>query len=336
MFRKKRSRSAPAKPSGPWPDRPADDIPQIDLGAPVPFTSNLAHSPRGTYTKEDRDQDNYDRDMDFFETLFRAFYNTETGERDDRLGTGILYGLMSSDKKDYEYLIDTVTEDQIQALIDEGATSGRYRTTPQLYAPAEAMTQGDYWHLQNDRHVFDPTQFAKRMRRLVVNVTTQEHALTLAKALTHLFDDPDMGPLFHKLKVFLSTEPTGDDLAKNDKLVLYYLLGGNPGDFTDWMGEALLDHIAANLPPEAGKLVASPFYSRVAEAVSWSEEPEHHMPGAEGVSFTDSRAAAIKRVLDDADAEPVTSGEDLAKRVFRVFEEMGIPSLERHRHLDPS
>jgi hypothetical protein len=121
-----------------------------------------------------------------------------------------------------------------------------------------------------------------------------------------------------------------DEVAKNDKLVLYYLVGDDPGDRSDVVGDSLLTTVMKAMPEGHESFSVSPFYSRVATAVAWAEEAEHNMPGAKDVSFTDSRAEVIRSVIAQADSMP--DAQTLSILVARAMENAGISGDLPHRH----
>ncbi|TKK89596.1 hypothetical protein FDA94_09420 [Herbidospora galbida] len=368
-FKKKRSASAPVRPrarSGSAPEvripeadpveadsveadsveadpvevDPVGEVPPLrlwDVPQPAPLPGPASpRQPGETLTDADRRSVNYQRDLEFFQALWEVYYDGATGARDRSMSERMLYGLMSTDDplQDADYLREPLGEGTIAALASLGLQTSRFsvfsQDDPDLLQAAAA---GDYFHVANLQHPFDPARNARRARRLAVNVRSQETALTLAMGLTTLFGDAQVGPYFEKLKVFLSETPA-DSPVKTDKLMLYYLTAADAQDGgPDVVGDRLLTAINSLLPPGEGVMLTSPFYSRVATAVTWSEDAQHFMPGAEGMSFTDTRATLIREVLDTD--EPMPNPEALAQAVFDVFEVAGVPWNQRHRHTIP-
>ncbi|WP_062349254.1 hypothetical protein [Herbidospora yilanensis] len=362
-FKKKRGKSAPVRPQAgprprsgsapeartPEPD-PVDDLvddlvqPQEEVGdvpplrlwdvpEPAPLPGPASPRRQGeTLTDADRRSVNYQRDMEFFQALWEVYYDA-SGARDRSMSESMLYGLMSTDDplQEADYLRVPLEEGSIAALASLGLRNKSFVTFPQDNPDLQqAAAAGDYFHVANLQHTFDPGRNARRMRRLAVNVRTQEAALSLTAGLTTLFADEEVGPYFEKVKVFLSEAPA-ESPVKTDKLVLYYLTADDAQDGgPDVVGDRLLAAINSMLPPDQAVMLTSPFYSRVAEAVTWAEDAQHFMPGAEGMSFTDTRASLIREILDTDEAMPNAAA--LAEAVFDAFDVAGIPWNQRHRH----
>ncbi|GLX95353.1 hypothetical protein [Herbidospora sp. NBRC 101105] len=316
---------------------PVETVPQITTTTTRPtLTSARARSPRGSLDDETRVKLNYLRDLDFFHTLWEYFYDPRTGEiRPDR-NPKLVYGLMSADLTDQTYLATPIDPAEVQEFVDLGAQSTVYFCAPQEYEGdlETALILGDYLHVMNTVVFFKEADLHRRMRRLVVNVRSQQTALLLARKLSLVFADGEIGANFVKFKVLLQSTKT-DDPPKYDKLVLYYLVGDDPGDRSDVVGSRLLAKVRDGVPPGEGEMNMSPFYSRVAYFVGWAEEPKHNMPGGPtDDSFTQSRARIVQSVIESTPA--VGTSKELAVKVYQAIEGAGLPWKSPHRHEEPS
>lgn len=316
---------------------PVETVPQITTTTTRPtLTSARARSPRGSLDDETRVKLDYLRDLDFFNTLWEYFYDQRTGAlRPDRDPQRV-YGLMSADLTDQTYLATPIDPAEVQEFVDLGAETTVYFCAPQEYEGdlETALILGDYLHVMNTVVFFKEADLYRRMRRLVVNVRSQQTALLLARKLCMVFADGEIGANFVKFKVLLQSTTT-DDPPKYDKLVLYYLVGDDPGDRSDVVGSRLLATVRDGVPPGEGEMNMSPFYSRVAYFVGWAEEPKHNMPGGPtDDSFTQSRARIVQSVIEN---NPVVgTPKELAVRVYQAIEDAGLPWKSPHRHEDPS
>ncbi|WP_066366100.1 hypothetical protein [Herbidospora mongoliensis] len=316
---------------------PIETVPQITTTTTRPtLTSARARSPRGSLDDEMRVKLNYLRDLDFFNTLWEYFYDSQTGTlRPDRDPQRV-YGLMSADLTDQTYLATPIDPAEVVEFVDLGVQSTIYFCAPQEYEGdlKTALILGDYLHVMNTVVFFKDADLHRRMRRLVVNVRSQQTALLLARKLSLVFADEEIGASFVKFKVLLQSTKT-DDPPKYDKLVLYYLVGDDPGDRSDIVGSRLLAKVRDGVPTGEGEMNMSPFYSRVAYFVGWAEEPKHNMPGAPtDDSFTQSRARIVRSVIENT---PVAgTPKELAAKVYVAIEDAGLPWKSPHRHEDPS
>ncbi|GAB1823863.1 hypothetical protein [Herbidospora sp. RD11066] len=316
---------------------PIETVPQITTTTTRPtLTSARARSPRGSLDDEKRVQLNYLRDMDFFNTLWEYFYDSQTGVFRQNRNPQRVYGLMSADLTDKTYLATPIDPVEVEEFVDLGAQTTVFFCTPQEYPDdlRKALAMGDYLHVMNTLVFFKDADLHRRMRRLVVNVSSQQTALFLARRLSLVFADPEIGANFVKFKVLLQSTNT-DDPPKYDKLVLYYLVGDDPGDRSDVVGGKLLSKVKDGVPPGEGELNMSPFYSRVAYFVGWAEEPKHNMPGPPTEdSFTQSRARIVQSVIENTPV--VATPKELAAKVYIAIEAAGLPWTSPHRHEDPS
>lgn len=295
------------------------------------FTSAEALSPRLlALDDETRYAMNHRRNMELYETLWAYYFDPGTGSPNPDARPDMLYGLMSGDMDNTTYLAKPVEITDILDFVRRAESTGNCLVLAQNGDDlAEGLQRADYIHVINMRHRFDPRSFNRRMRRLVFNVGSQKAALELARALTPLFEHPQIGPLLVKFKMIVGVLPL-DEMVKNDKMVVYYLVGDDPGDRSDVIGDTLLTTVAKAMPEGLGGFAVSPFYSRVATFAAWAEEAEHHMPGKKETSFTDSRAEVVRSVI--AQAESMPDAQTLATLVFQAMEEAGIPGDMPHRH----
>ncbi len=314
-----------------------DTVPPITTmttTTPTPvFTSAQASSPRGTLDDQQRVKFSYLRDMEFFLKLWSHYYEPLTGKFRVGMNPQRVYGLMSGDTTDATYLKEPVDLAEVTEFAQLGADTTVYFCMAQNNDDlGAALVEGDYLHVMNTLVFFKDADLHKRMRRLVVNVRSQQTALFLARKLSLVFADPEIGANFVKFKLFLQAVKS-DDTPKHDKVVLYYIVGDDPGDGSDVVGSRLLSMVDVLIPPDEGLMTMSPFYSQVAYYVAWAEEPKHNMPGGTtDDSFTQSRARIVQSVIE---ANPVIdSAQDLAVQVYKAFTSAGIPWKSPHRHQD--
>ncbi|NUR90359.1 MAG: hypothetical protein HOY71_40310 [Nonomuraea sp.] len=167
-------------------------------------------------------------------------------------------------------------------------------------------------------------------RRLIVNLTSQQAALDLAKGLVRLFDltdDRRIAPYFRQFKVKLSTKTDQGDPVKHDKLVLYY--GTDERERGDRVGDELVTFIDDRVPDRDRNHRFGAFYSKVVKGVAWADEPDH-IDVPKPRSFTDSRTAALEKVIKDHDY--VRGPDAFFQLVLAEFRRSNIDWPDAHRN----
>ncbi|MFB9877217.1 T3SS effector HopA1 family protein [Planobispora siamensis] len=192
----------------------------------------------------------------------------------------------------------------------------------------ESVTRGDYFRVYNQNGGSDQ---GRRMRRIIVNVNSQEAGLRVARALNGLFTDPVTKKHFRQYKIYLSTTAgTGAELVKHDKLVLYYGLADPDDTSSDPVGDKIVSAIDGAIRPEDVGEGFAPFYSIVSPGVAWAEEPKTFVSALKR-SFTKTRAEIIAQVVR---ANPLIRDKDEFERlVYAALEQARVDPERPHRHI---
>ncbi|MFI7134638.1 T3SS effector HopA1 family protein [Nonomuraea sp. NPDC050153] len=321
-------------------------MPPLDLSVVKPTSDRIA-SPRVTRTgagmlsDQDRYRLNDNRDKKFVDELYEEWYDGASGDR--RSGTDAdtwedVYGLMGVGSAGYlKKAIDTM---EVWDFVRQGQTDGYVveNQGAEDDPPVEfwrGLSGGDYFRvLKSPSGSLSAEDVRNRSRRLIVNLNSQEAGLRVAKALTPLFKDPTLGDNFSQFKVYLSSKAYPNQPVKNDKMVVYYVVGEDAdGSGADAVGDKLISTIDGAIRPGDANISVSPFYSRLTEAVSWAEEAEEYMSVEERQSFTMSRAKVIASVLQDN--PNVRDAAELETLIKKAFQDKGIRAEARHRHMPP-
>ncbi|MFC4118574.1 T3SS effector HopA1 family protein [Nonomuraea zeae] len=204
---------------------------------------------------------------------------------------------------------------------------------------SEALAKGDYFYFDSKIRQKTSSKGAYggkiHERRLVVNLKSQQAALSLAGKLVRLFDLTDsraVAPYFRQFKVKLSTKAGGTEgPVKYDKLVLYY--GTDERDVDgDRVGTEIAEFLDDTVPDADRDDRFGAFYSKVVKGVAWAEEPDH-IDVPKPRSFTDSRTSAVVKVIQDN--RYVSSPADFRFKVYDEFERSNIAWPDPHRNIEP-
>ncbi|WP_174889912.1 T3SS effector HopA1 family protein [Acrocarpospora pleiomorpha] len=340
---------APAKSDSP-PPLSRTPLPRITIPTQR-FTSDRAASPTGAsaLSKTKRGQGyvddavrrrlNDERDMLFFVDLYNRWY-------DDKGNLKPLAHNSTRQKEIYSmmglggvgYLEDAITLKEFREFAGggKGTYSVRQQSTDRYPRWNDALTAGDYFYVDNRKYPpkWDDLAWTEsiknRTRRLIVNVRSQGAGLRAADALTRLIGDPVVGPNFYQFKVFLSTTPQPERNIKNDKLVVYYIVGPDSADGADVVGDQLVAAMTSVLEAADADPATSPFYSTVTTPISWAEEAEDYLTGYTGKSFTQTRSMIIAGVINNT--PHVGDAAQLAFHILLAFEDKGVSAPSRHRH----
>ncbi|MBO3746179.1 hypothetical protein J5X84_08905 [Streptosporangiaceae bacterium NEAU-GS5] len=310
----------------------------------------LALTKRGNRPEDRERQDatrqkaNAERDRKFVQDLYKDLFVDGRLTMSPGDVSSYVYNKLAF--SDPGYLAVPITDDDVANLII--ASSGKnFEVLSQLEEMdkidlRDALEQGDYIALDNKAYPGIHSTQERRERRLIVNVTTQQAALRITHALAPLFDSPDVYQFFKQVKVFVSTQPDSSYHVKNDKLVVYYDLGPERADGTDFVGDRLVDTINGAIGTDDVDETATPFYSELAPAIAWAEDPKDFIPRFSGVSFTKSRAEAIALAVRHAARKAEQSGQtmdnpdDLLGLIQLAFVFYGINPVRPNRHLPSS
>ncbi|WP_155354434.1 T3SS effector HopA1 family protein [Acrocarpospora macrocephala] len=282
---------------------------------------------------------NDERDMLFFVDLYNRWYGVDGNLKPpDKNSTRQkdIYAMMGLGG--VGYLEDAITLQDFRQFVNgaKGNYSVRQQSTEKYPQWRDALTAGDYFYVDNRKYLpkWDDLAWVegikKRTRRLIVNVRSQDAGLRAAGALTRLLSDPVVGPHFYQFKVFLSTTSQPERDIKNDKLVVYYIVGPDSADGADVVGDQLVAAITSVLEADDADPATSPFYSTVTTPISWAEEAEDYLTGYTGKSFTQTRSMIIADVINNTPR--VGDAAELAYRILLAFEDKGVSAPSRHRH----
>ncbi|GIH92344.1 T3SS effector HopA1 family protein [Planobispora siamensis] len=193
----------------------------------------------------------------------------------------------------------------------------------------QAILRGDYFRVHNQNG--DSSNKKRRMRRIIVNVNSQEAGLRVARALNGLFTDPVTAKHFWQYKIYLSRKPgMAGRPIKHDKLVLYYGLADPDDTSSDPVGDKIVDAIDRAIRPEDVGEGFAPFYSRISPGIAWAEEPKAFVSALKR-SFTRTRAEIIAEVVR---THPHIDDKDEFERlVYAALEQARVDPERPHRHL---
>jgi hypothetical protein len=193
-----------------------------------------------------------------------------------------------------------------------------------------ALARGQYIHVRNatgrtpTAETLDEV-VTERARRVVVNVRTQDAALTVANQLKELYRNPATAPYVRNFKVFLTQTP--EHPLKHDKLVVFYHLPEGPDGAPDRVGDAIVDTVANAISEDDLVDEFAPFYARVDKGIAWAEESERF--GLAG-SFTQSRENMIANVIWSQDQ--IANTQTFLDLVSQELDNNYVPPLDPHRH----
>ncbi|ROO87123.1 hypothetical protein EDD29_4714 [Actinocorallia herbida] len=202
---------------------------------------------------------------------------------------------------------------------------------PRLWATTltEALSVGDYIRVANKR---SSPGLSGALRRIIVNVRSQQIALEVATALSRLFGSSEVSPWLTLYKVFLASADLNEPI-KFDKIVVYYA-PHDSGDGEDHVGAALVSTISAAIPPGTGLDTFGPFYSPVAPGIAWAEDPSTTPGPLQTLSFSQGRVTAIAAVIR---ANPhIPTFDHFLTHITTQLQKMNIDPYAPHRHLGPS
>jgi len=193
----------------------------------------------------------------------------------------------------------------------------------------EALAMGDYIRALNRNAATENRTSGDRVRRIIVNVSSQQVALSVATALSELFGVPEISPWISGYKVFLATARLSTGI-KFDKIIVYYT-PQQSGDGEDHLGGLIVSAISGAIPPDAAVDEFGPFYSPLAPGIAWAEDPST-VPGLENLSFSQTRINAVNAVI--LGHRRIPAFEEFVRLVAERMRETNIDPLFPHRHLD--
>jgi hypothetical protein len=348
----------------PLPALPANAVPATAQDQqPPPTVPTFAKTKRRSMklTVPERDEDRYQANAAAtkaaLEKVYDAYYDRGNW-RGGRAQLDKLYNMMGVGEPGY--LTTAATDADLQELVAQpdsrvkaqrwsgkekadkeyAAKLGAYNANPQGKQPpkkpvgpnsnAEAIVRGDYFHIHNLNHEYHKEQ--ERVRRIIVNVKTQQAGLKVARNLGALFQNPEVSPFLREYKIYLSKTANPNERVKHDKLVVYYETRRGSEDSPDSVGDKIVAAIEGAVTPDERGAEFAPFYSRVGPGIAWAEEPKYFVQSLSG-SFTTTRSGIIEKVIKDNPT--IASKEEFITLVNEALQKAKVDPVTAHRHLVP-
>ncbi|ROO87122.1 hypothetical protein EDD29_4713 [Actinocorallia herbida] len=269
-----------------------------------------------------------------FEEFRRAVETTGEVESQIVQNTKNILALWRAKKDEYDRNIAVIEEKRylLQPLAPEDLAYLNSEPPQKPVRPVDtieaALAGGDYIRVFNRNFTTRYGDLVGKVRRIIVNVVSQQAALAVAAALSALYERPGTALWISEYKVFLSTAPLTEDI-KLDKIVVYYLpQDGENGE--DLVGGILVSAISAAIPPGTAVDEFGPFYAPVAPGIAWAEDPST-FPGLQDSSFSQSRISAVAAVVRRNESVP--TADDFIALVAAEMRAVGVDPFNPHRHV---